>query len=235
MNLLKELITITPVTEGAIKDLHIDLLNAIENEFDTDDGMTQKIADWLLNNTDDKDVDEFLYDHFHDQMPYGTQKTRDGDPSNWVADHMSQIFAKELRPLWQAERESKKLKEDWGSSDWSILLSYVDRDIDGGMSVEDAVQHMADSYYHHMGYDSADEAVDAIMHMAGLRKKHWATGKDTNWPKLIAQTDEYRAELDEDRQVHIMDGEGTMRLSMPMKAFRAFVKEAAKNVDAHAG
>lgn len=38
---------------------------------------------------------------------------------------------------------------------------------------------------------------------------------DGNYPKLIAQSGEYRVELDEDGIVHILDGEHVIRLSMP--------------------
>lgn len=39
---------------------------------------------------------------------------------------------------------------------------------------------------------------------------------DGNWPKLIAHADEFRVEMDEDEQVHILDGEGAVRVSMPL-------------------
>lgn len=38
---------------------------------------------------------------------------------------------------------------------------------------------------------------------------------DSNWPKLIAHADEFRVELDEDEQCHLLDGEGSIRVSMP--------------------
>jgi hypothetical protein len=39
---------------------------------------------------------------------------------------------------------------------------------------------------------------------------------DSEWPKVIAKADEFRVELDEDEQVHLKDGEGNIRVSMPL-------------------
>lgn len=47
----------------------------------------------------------FLYEHYMEDMPYGTQKARTGDPDNWLADHFDRIeddFSEEL------ETEAKK-------------------------------------------------------------------------------------------------------------------------------
>lgn len=111
---LAEIHQVTQLTEGAMKDLHIDLLDAIANEFEGAEGysddMGQRIADWLIDNKDDDKVDSFLYDHFvgGGDMPYGTMKARDGDPSNWIADRMADMFKKEAGAIWRAEREAKK-------------------------------------------------------------------------------------------------------------------------------
>jgi hypothetical protein len=75
------------------------LKDAIEGEFDTNAAMTQKIYDYLINNDDDDSVYEFLMDKFSEDMPYGTQKARDGDPHNWIADHMSHMFKDEMKGL----------------------------------------------------------------------------------------------------------------------------------------
>ncbi len=91
------------IGESAMSDLHLQkmeaLLAAIEDEFGCDKGMCEKIAAYMTENADDDEVDEFLYDHFMDQMPYGTQKARDGDPQNWIADHMEHLFGKLAKGL----------------------------------------------------------------------------------------------------------------------------------------
>lgn len=44
--------------------------------------------------------------------------------------------------------------------------------------------------------------------------------KDDNWPKLVAHADEFRVEMDEDETVHLLDGEQSIRVSMPIKTWR---------------
>jgi hypothetical protein len=80
--------------ESKMAEKHQDLQDAIMNEFDLDDTdpMVQEIMKYLTDNHDSEKLDSFLYDHFQEDMPYGTQKARDGDPSNWIADRMSEIF-----------------------------------------------------------------------------------------------------------------------------------------------
>lgn len=90
--LLKELLEIH---ESKMAERHQALQDAIADEFGLEDTdpMIQKIIAYL-DGKDSAKVDEFLYDHFEDQMPYGTRKARDDDPSNWIADEMSRLFGK---------------------------------------------------------------------------------------------------------------------------------------------
>jgi hypothetical protein len=156
-----------------MKDLHIDLIDAIENEFGTNDDMTQAIADYLLDGTDNQKVSEFLYDHFASsgQMPYGTMKARTGDPDNWIADEMSDIFKKQLNAIYAAE---KTVKEDWGSSDWSVVFNGIERDLKKGISLDDAIYGMASFYGDSMGYDDIDDAIASIKRVGKARKYEWA-------------------------------------------------------------
>lgn len=82
--------------ESKMSDRHAKLQDALMDEFnlkDTDP-MLKKLMAYLLDNKDDSKVNSFLYDHFEEDMPYGTKKARDGDPSNWIADRMSELFHK---------------------------------------------------------------------------------------------------------------------------------------------
>lgn len=83
------------IPESKMAEKHQDLQDAIANEYNLEDNdpMIQKIIGWLHNDDDEK-VDEFMMDHYLDEMPYGTQKARTGDPKNWIADHVSHIFHK---------------------------------------------------------------------------------------------------------------------------------------------
>ena len=67
------------------------LLDEIKDMFECDDEMAHKVVAYL-NNEDDDEVDSMLYEHFHEHMPYGTAKARTGDPYNWIADRMSDLF-----------------------------------------------------------------------------------------------------------------------------------------------
>ncbi|BBA65196.1 predicted ORF [Xanthomonas phage XacN1] len=43
---------------------------------------------------------------------------------------------------------------------------------------------------------------------------------------ILAQADEFIAEMDDDGQVHVFDGEGVIRLSMPYDVWEAFTGDA---------
>ena len=85
--------------EGAVKEKYTELMSAIADYFhlDLEDGMVQRITDWLVDNEDDEEVDDFLYDHFAEN---GRLAGGDSDPSDWIANKMSSIFKDELRPIW---------------------------------------------------------------------------------------------------------------------------------------
>ena len=40
-----------------------------------------------------------LYDHYQDEMPYGTQKARDGDPFEWISEKLMSVFGDETLPF----------------------------------------------------------------------------------------------------------------------------------------
>lgn len=93
--LLRELLKINAaLSESKMAERHQDLQDAIMNEFDLEDTdpMVDELVKYLTDNHDSDKLDSFLYDHFESDMPYGTRKARDGDPSNWIADRMSEIF-----------------------------------------------------------------------------------------------------------------------------------------------
>lgn len=161
------------VTEGVFKDLHVDLLDAIHAEFKVDDDMADLIADYVLTGNDNDKVESFLYEHFvkNGEMPYGVQKARDGDPSTWIADKLTDIFKNEVKAIFDAE---KTVKEDWGTSDWNIALRHVESQLAAGSSLDAAIASAAEWFYEDMGYDSVEEAVDAIKDMGKRRHCSWA-------------------------------------------------------------
>ena len=44
-----------------------------------------------IDQLDDDKLLEDLYGHFQDQMPYGTQKARDGDPDEFIYDALQDM------------------------------------------------------------------------------------------------------------------------------------------------
>jgi hypothetical protein len=75
------------------------LVDAVENEYGKDRETSERIAKWISGNSDDDAVEEILYQYYFDEMPYGTQKARTGDPLNWISDRVSHDFKKELAAL----------------------------------------------------------------------------------------------------------------------------------------
>lgn len=58
--------------------------------------------------------------------------------------------------------EGAKLKEDWGSSDWTALFRLLGQELSNGASLQDAAETAADFFHQHMGYSYKD-AVDVIL------------------------------------------------------------------------
>lgn len=77
------------LAEGKMSDKHIRLSDAIANEFNLEDDspMIQKIIDYM-NNKDNDSVDDFLYDHFEDEV------MRSSDPKERIARRMEKLFGK---------------------------------------------------------------------------------------------------------------------------------------------
>ena len=99
---LSEIKSFEVVAESKMSELHQEFLEAICDEFklDLDDPKDHDLALDIMKYFDGHEsqaTDDFLFDHFQSQMPYGTQKARDGDPANWIADEMQHIFKKYIR------------------------------------------------------------------------------------------------------------------------------------------
>jgi hypothetical protein len=60
------------------------------------------------------------------------------------------------------------------------------------------------------GFDTAEEALAELKYLV---KQNVAEG-------LLAQSDEFKVELDDDGMVHVLDGEGTIRVSMPVNIWK---------------
>lgn len=85
MKLLKELQDqavlneMTDVVKFATRDLE-KLKRAVKTDDELSDGMMEKLQN-------------FVTDYDPEWMPYGTQKARDGDPYEWIYNHMDEIIS----------------------------------------------------------------------------------------------------------------------------------------------
>lgn len=68
------------------------------------------------------------------------------------------------------------IDEDWGSSDWTAAINYMDDYLKGQRinpdTIRDAAMATAEFYHDMMGYDSVEDAQDRIIHM-WMRRKGW--------------------------------------------------------------
>ena len=44
-----------------------------------------------IDDLDDPKLMQDLFEYFQEDMPYGTQKARDGDPDEWIADRLYEL------------------------------------------------------------------------------------------------------------------------------------------------
>ena len=51
---------------------------------------------------------EKLFDHFSDEMPYGTQKAKTGDPHEWIIDKLKSLG----KPMEESKEENSEESED---------------------------------------------------------------------------------------------------------------------------
>ena len=78
---------------NAVKNLKKDLFLSGEEQFVLD-----AVIEGRLNLVIDcyNGLYQKLYEHFVNEMPYGTAKGRDGDPDQWIWDHLSYLDTLEV-------------------------------------------------------------------------------------------------------------------------------------------
>lgn len=97
---LSELKNLTAIAESASSEAHQEKLealeDAVENEYSCDKDMAEKIVNWLINNADEPDAEEFLRDHY---VESGELQSQNDDAVNWLSNHVPAIFSKEMKGL----------------------------------------------------------------------------------------------------------------------------------------
>lgn len=72
------------------------MATAIKKEFKCSEKQTKEIVKYVKGEMEPEDMEhetwELLYNHFSNEMPYGTQKARTGDPYQWIANKMDAMF-----------------------------------------------------------------------------------------------------------------------------------------------
>ena len=68
-------------------------MNKPLNEYDTVKNILIKhnVLNKDIEDLDDPILMEDLYNHFQEDMPYGTQKARDGDPDEYIYDALQDL------------------------------------------------------------------------------------------------------------------------------------------------
>ena len=68
-------------------------MNKPLNEYDTVKNILIKhnVLNKEIEDLDDPKLLEDLYNHFQEDMPYGTQKARDGDPDEFIYDALEDM------------------------------------------------------------------------------------------------------------------------------------------------
>ena len=68
-------------------------MNKPLNEYDTVKNILIKhnVLNKEIEDLDDPILMEDLYNHFQEDMPYGTQKARDGDPDEFIYDALENL------------------------------------------------------------------------------------------------------------------------------------------------
>ena len=68
-------------------------MNKPLNEYDTVKAILIKhgVLHKEIEDLDDPKLMEDLYNHFQEEMPYGTQKARDGDPDEFIYDALQDM------------------------------------------------------------------------------------------------------------------------------------------------
>lgn len=94
-----------------------------------------------------------------------------------------------------------------------------------GYSYDDAVEEIARKVKQKSGPIDHDILVDMIKTMFEPDDLTEAEQTDSNWPKLIAHADEFRVEMDENEQISLLDGEGTVRVTMPFIIWKQLCRQ----------
>ena len=113
-------------------------MDSIEEGFEADE-VKAILAKHGVSNIDDMELDGELYqdlfDYYSDEMPYGTQKARDGDPMDWIMSRLDDLG------LVESQKNSEEKVEDTGlQSELDRLQKLANIEKTSSDEVEEVVQ-----------------------------------------------------------------------------------------------
>lgn len=218
------------------------LMDMVKTQFEPDDLTESATHDWV--NMSAEDMYEYAVENLSDDEMDALNDALVGLRVENPEDHeeAEQIISKFLNARDSVNNQNATNETVTSKKDaWEILNTLADeRHGEFGFSTldaDDAARYInmkkADSLaraageYGFMTMSETDMKDLVLKHpelLKGVAKAAFSKflsgrvseSSDGNWPKLIAHADEFRVEMDEDEQVHILDGEGAVRVSMPL-------------------
>ena len=138
------------LTENVLRDSTGSTLDHIADKFKRD------IRDFEATGNLSDDLFDALYDYYQDDMPYGVQKGRTGDPHDWIADRITTDLGLEssnLTPFEKFKLRNNAARDQAGMPPNPDFQEERDpHSVDGGMAnallADDAVCNMSDHGHH---------------------------------------------------------------------------------------
>ena len=138
------------LTENVLRDSTGSTLDHIADTFKRD------IRDFEETGNLSDELFDALYDYYQDDMPYGVQKARTGDPHQWIADRITQdlgLQSTSLSPWEQFKLRNNAARAQAGMEPNPDFQEERDpHSVDGGMAnallADDAVCNMTEAGHH---------------------------------------------------------------------------------------
>ena len=126
----------------AAKDKKEKANESIEEGFEADE-VKAILAKHGVSSIDDMELDGELYqdlfDYYSDEMPYGTQKARDGDPMDWIMSRLDDLG------LAESQKNSEEVEDTGLQSELDRLqkLANIEKTSSDEVEVDEVVQALA--------------------------------------------------------------------------------------------
>lgn len=97
-------------------------------------------------------------------------------------------------------------------------------------AVKEIVKYARFNDYNDVTAGCSDAELETYVKDGFTKDEHAGLNEDAEQdeptkPKIIAKADEFRVELDDEEQVHLIDGEETIRVSMPLVIWKELKRQ----------